>query len=159
VKRFGDVAALACAVIAALWLSGCAGQKATPATDFTLKDLSGKSWTLSGFQGKSNVLIHFGTTWCPPCIAEIPTLNSLNKQYADRLTVLYIDSAEADGVVRNFVKDKGIEYTTLLDAAGDVSNTYNVTAIPQNLLVDKQGMIVSRTIEIPDKAIAKLVGQ
>jgi len=159
VKRFGVAAALIFVTLAVVLLSGCAGKKPIPAIDFTLKDLSGKSWTLSELKGKSNVLLHFGTTWCPPCVAEIPALNDLRRKHGDELVVLYVDSAEAEGVVRNFAKDKGIEYTTLLDTTGDVSNNYKVTAIPQNLLVDKQGMIVSRTIEIPDKAIAKLLGQ
>ncbi len=158
-KRFGPVRALALVTLVSVLLSACAGQKARPAIDFTLKDLAGKSWTLSELKGKSNVLIHFGTTWCPPCVAEIPALNDIHRKRGDQLVVLYVDSAEAEGVVRNFAKDKGIEYTTLLDTTGDVSNNYKVTAIPQNLLVDKQGMIVSRTIEIPDKAIAKLLGQ
>lgn len=157
-SRYGSFTAFAC-LAAALWLFGCADSKPRPETDFTLKDLSGKSVTLSDFKGKSNVLVHFGTTWCPPCIAEIPKLNELSRAYGDKLVILYVDINEMEGIVRKLVQDKGIQYTTLLDPTGEVANSYNVTGIPQNILIDKDGMIRARKIAIPEGEIAKLVGK
>jgi thiol-disulfide isomerase/thioredoxin len=47
------------------------------APDFTLKDLNGKTVSLSAFKGKV-VLLNFFATWCPPCRAEMPALNKLH---------------------------------------------------------------------------------
>ncbi len=151
-----------CLILAlpALALPGC-DKRMTPtaAPDFSLADVAGKTVSLADFKGKSNVLIHFGTTWCPPCVAEIPTLNALHDKYSDgRLVILYVDVLEQPGAVRQFVKDRGIRYATLIDQQGEVATRYDVVAYPDNILVDKQGMAVARGVAIPEGAIAGLVG-
>lgn len=158
IRSITSVALLLC-LTAVAWFAGCAADKPQQATDFTLKDLSGKSWTLSDFKGKSAVFVHFGTTWCPPCVADVPNLNALQQKYGNRLAILYVDSSEAETVVRNFVADKGIKYTTLLDADGRVAEQYGVEAIPHNILIDKQGLILSRTVDLPEKKIEDLLGK
>ena len=143
-------------------LAGCSGGTQAPfvAKDFTLKDLSGGEVTLSSFRGKANVLIHFGTTWCPPCVEEIPDLTALDEQYSDEeLVILYVDVNEAEDLVRNFITEHKIGYTTLLDADGAVGTAYNVTGIPANFLVDKEGMVQSASVAIPHEAIRGLAGR
>ncbi len=142
--------------------AGCSGGTRTPvaAKDFTLRDLSGNDVTLAGFRGKANVLIHFGTTWCPPCIEEIPDLTTLDEKYGDEeLVVLYVDVNETEDIVRNFVTDHKIGYPTLLDSQGAAANAYNVEGIPANFLVDKEGLIQAASVAIPHEAIRELAGR
>ncbi len=66
--------------------------KAAP--DFTLKDLTGKTVKLSSLRGKV-VLLNFWATWCGPCVAEMPHLEKLHREYKDRdVVILGIDDEE-----------------------------------------------------------------
>lgn len=149
-------------------LFGFAGCKAredsakpsVPAVDFTLANLSGQSVTLGDYRGEANVLIHFGTTWCPPCIEEVPVLNKLHSKYSQsELVILYVDSREPGELVRKFVDDHEIKYETLLDLDGAVAAAYGVEFIPLNVLVDSSGMVAATASRAPIAEIEKLVGR
>jgi len=152
------------AVLFVVLAAGCGGGRgaaltAKAAPDFTLPNVTGTKVTLSSFRGKSNVLVHFGATWCPPCIREIPELIELAGKYGpEQLVILSIDVRETPELVSKFAVDHGINYVTLLDEKGLTADAYGVTGIPDNFLVDREGIIRSRSIELPAKEIASLVG-
>jgi len=135
--------------------------KGAPAPDFTLQSLEGETVRLSQFRGKSNVMLHFGTTWCPPCRAQAPRLNELHEKYEpEELVILSVDSGESPDVVRRFVESEGAGYTTLLDFDNAVSAAYGVQYIPLNVLVDKSGRVRGNpSNSIPEEAISALVGR
>jgi len=54
--------------------------QSSPAPDFSLVALDGKTMRLSDFRGKA-VLLNFWATWCGPCKIEMPWLVDLQKQY------------------------------------------------------------------------------
>ena len=58
------------------------------APDFTLQDINGKTFTLSGFQGRKVVLV-FWASWCPDCRAEVPELKALQAS-ADPSKVAFV---------------------------------------------------------------------
>lgn len=108
--------------------------------DFTLNSTAGESHKLSQYQGKNPVLLVFFATWCPPCNREVPHLVELQKKYGDKgLKILAVDIDEPRDLVNEFIKEKGINYTVLLDEGGQVAETYNVSGIPTNILFDKKG--------------------
>jgi len=140
--------------------SGVPG-KGAPAPDFTLRSLEGETVRLSQFRGKSNVLLHFGSTWCPPCRAQAPRLNELHEKYEpEELVILSVDSGESPDVVRRFVESEGAQYTTLLDFDNAVAAAYGVEYIPLNILVEKSGRVYENPSNaIPEEAISALVGR
>ncbi len=71
-----------------------------PMRDFTLVDLSGKKVKLSDYAGRP-VLINAWATWCPPCQAEMPDLNTFYQKY--RYLVL---SLRSEAGIREFPIDK-----------------------------------------------------
>lgn len=115
------------------------------APDFNLIDGKGKSISLNQYRGKV-VLIDFWQTWCPPCIEEIPHLKSLRERYKSQgLVILGItDRLDQDGVEkwREAVRDKGINYATLIDEKGTVAAQYNVSGYPHRFIIDRGGHLV-----------------
>jgi len=111
------------------------------APGFTLKDVNGKEVSMHDFKGK-NVLIVFGTTWCPYCVTEVNDLKAFFNKHKDKdVKLLSIDIQESQEKVSAFVKKYGINYTVLLDETGDVARSYNVYGIPATYFVDETGII------------------
>lgn len=117
------------------------------APDFSLTTLDNETVKLSQFRGKP-VLINFWATWCPPCREELPLLVKTHQANKDRLVILGVDmdKAEDTGIVRDRVREVGIEYLTLLDPKNEVTNRYQVRAYPTTLFLDKNGVIQRITV-------------
>jgi len=131
-------------------------QKAIAAPDFSLQDLQGKTFKLSGQLGKP-VVIFFGTTWCPSCRAEIPSYSAIYEKYAKRgLEVIYIDINEPAEKVARFAKNFSFPYRVLLDKDGSVANDYNVVGVPTLVLIDKYGNIITMSHRTADLPLHKL---
>ncbi len=139
-KRFGA----ACAALL-LFASAC-GRSETlkPAPDFELKDLSGKIVRLSDFKGKV-VLLDFWATYCIPCHESIPALQKMQDSYKAggfEVVGLSIDAfAEA---VPDFVKEKGIDYTIVLDPAQTTPRVFGIGGLPTAFLIGRDGMILRK---------------
>ena len=131
-------------------------QKAIPAPDFSLQDLQGKTFKLSGQLGKP-VVIFFGTTWCPSCRAEIPAYSAIYGKYAQRgLEVIYIDINEPAEKVARFAKSYSFPYRVLLDKDGSVASDYNIIGVPTLVLVDKEGNVITMSHRTSDLPLHKL---
>ncbi len=111
------------------------------APDFTLKDLNGRTITLSELRGHP-VLINFWATWCPPCREEMPVLQTMWTRYRDQgFVLLAIDVQEPPNVVESFVRRQGLDFYILLDTRGDVSTRYRIRGFPTSFFVDREGVI------------------
>ena len=129
---------------AALLLTGgvVAGVMNTPAPDFTLKSHSGQNLKLSEHRGEV-VLINFWASWCQPCRAEAPLLESFQQQNAGRpFTVLGIDLDDSTEDAQAFVSRYGLSYPQLRDGDGrDRRDAYGMTGFPESFLVNPQGKL------------------
>lgn len=114
------------------------------AADFTLRDLDGKSVSLSSFKGKV-VLVNFWATWCLPCQKEMPELQKIYKDLEPKgFVVLSIsaDDARTSSQVKPLIKRNGYTYPVLLDTQTAVVSQYNPTkTLPYSVLVDRQGRV------------------
>ncbi len=140
-------------VMLALLVSSCVREKkqtvkGEEAPDFTLSELRGAEFRLSGLKGKV-VLLEFWATWCPPCRESIPAMNELYRRYNDRgLVILGISVDKGKNVVEDlqvFIKEHPILYPVLIDNK-NINNLYGVYSIPTTILIDKEGKIVSKNI-------------
>ena len=125
-------------------------QKNVYASDFSLKDIQGKTFKLSSQNGNP-VVIFFGTTWCPNCRSEMPLYKSLYNQYAHRgLKFLYININESTERVARYAKQNSFPYLVLLDSDGGVANDYSIIGVPTLILVDKGGNILGVSHRVSD---------
>jgi|GEM_PF-401349 len=116
------------------------------APDFTVIDINGKKHTLSDYKGK-NVMLVLWETWCPPCIAEIPSIIEMRKQISeDKLIILgitYIDQKNTTEAVRKFVTaNPVINYpVTATDLTAMPSPYSFIRAFPSSFFINPQGKI------------------
>ncbi len=125
---------------------GCSRKtsQAIQAPDFSLKDLSGNSVTLSSYKGRP-VLLDFWATWCGPCRMSIPMVQAFYTRHkAEGLEVIGINMDEDPSYVGAFVKDFKMTYPVLLGGASQVPGIYGVEGIPSFVMIDGEGRVVRR---------------
>jgi cytochrome c biogenesis protein CcmG, thiol:disulfide interchange protein DsbE len=116
----------------------------TQAPDFTLPDVSGKSVTLASLRGKV-VLLNFWATWCPPCKAEMPSMNRLYNSLRERgLEVIAVSSDNSLSAVRDFLEKNRVDFRVVFDEKKSVTRQFHVFSMPTTFLIDKTGLIVEK---------------
>ena len=115
--------------------------------DFTLTDITGKTWTLSSLKGKV-VLVNFWATWCPPCRKEMPDLQILQDRFKEKGFVILSISDEDASKVNPFISDHKYTWPILLDPGRKVNEQYHVQGIPKSFLYDRRGKLIGQTIDM-----------
>jgi cytochrome c biogenesis protein CcmG, thiol:disulfide interchange protein DsbE len=113
------------------------------APDFALPNLDGRTVRLSEFRGRKAVLLNFWATWCPPCRAEMPTMERAYREYGPRgleILAVTIDAGRADGV-RAFMQELNLTFPALLDPDMTVLYAYRLGGIPGSFLIDRRGVV------------------
>ena len=114
---------------------------AAAAPDFTLEDLSGNAFSLSGMRGRT-VLLDFWASWCGPCRSEMPVLERLQRQFAGQgLLVVGVNVDEPRETAARFIEQQGYTFTVLLDRRQETAMLYNARALPTLVLVDAEGNV------------------
>ncbi|MFN8589206.1 MAG: TlpA disulfide reductase family protein [Candidatus Eisenbacteria bacterium] len=122
-----------------------AGDMAAPA--FTVKTVEGKTLKLGDLRGKP-VIVDFWATWCGPCRASMPDLNSMQARYAARgLTVVGMSVDEnGPAMVKRFAGQLGVKFTIAM-ANDEVLDAYGpIRSIPTTFFINRKGEIVRRVI-------------
>ncbi len=112
---------------------------------FKAVDLNGQERTIKDYLGKV-VLINLWATWCPPCVAEIGSLQRLQQKYeAQGFTVLSVnvDAAGAEDTVNKFVAQNGITFPVLRDPKGQIPRLLKATGFPESFFVDATGKFIA----------------
>lgn len=145
-KRTLSLAVLCLSLLLAIpTLSAAAVNVGDVAPDFKLDDLNGKAVSLSAYRGKV-VLLNFWGTFCPPCRAEMPSLNRVYLDLKDKgFAVIGLSLDRSEGPVRDLVAGDGIEFPIAMDMDKEVFYTkYATFALPLTYLIDKRGKVVEK---------------
>lgn len=112
------------------------------APDFELKTLDGKTVKLSHYKGKK-VMLNFWATWCPPCKAEMPDIETFYKKAGNDVVILAVN-IDTSYDVKGFVEERDLTFPILLDDDNEVSKMYQVASIPTTYFIDQEGLISSK---------------
>jgi peroxiredoxin len=135
-----------------------------PAPAFTLKDLSGKTVSLSDYKGKV-VLLDFWATFCGPCLKAMPKLQKLNDRYAARGFAVVGIATDEEGakIVAPSVAKTKVTYPILLTDES-AWKRYDVKTLPAMFLIDQKGQIVKQfggttEVKVVEQELLKLLGE
>ncbi len=124
-------------------------QSVTPArvgsilSQFTLKDINGTEVSLSDYSG-SVVLVNAWATWCPPCKAEMPLLESYYQAHTKQgFVILAIDAGDAQADVASFAGQYGLPFPVLLDPGLQLLSGLGINSFPTSILVGRDGKIIA----------------
>lgn len=128
------------------WMATSAGFHSTdrPAPAFTLTTLEGSPITLQSLKGRVVVLDFWGT-WCTPCIAEMPALIQVHREFESNRDVVFlaVDSGwnnDTPDRIRRTVAEKHFDLPVVLDTTG-VARQMQVSSLPTLMLLDRNGHI------------------
>ena len=112
------------------------------APDFTLKTFKGATVQLSKLRGKV-VLLSFWASWCGPCRVEMPVVEKLSHQFRDQGFLVFGVNDEDRDTIRDYIKENGYSFPTLVDEGQEALKLYRVGAIPTTVVIDREGKIAS----------------
>ena len=120
------------------------------AEDFSLQ-MNGKPMTLSGYRGKV-VVLNFWASWCPPCVAETPYLNALQRHIDSKGgLVLGVNVDEDPEAYQKFLIEKAVAFPTWRDPSvqgttARVALDYGTSVYPETYVIDRHGKIARKII-------------
>lgn len=113
-----------------------------PAPAFKLETLEGGEFDLSSQKDKNIVILDFWATWCGPCRKVMPTMEEVAGEYKDRgVYLIAVNLREGVEKIQSFLLEQGLHPAVALDKDGEVGKLYEAKAIPQTVIIDKDGSI------------------
>ena len=104
-----------------------------------LRSLEGQTKDFKDAEGKV-VFLNFWATWCPPCIAEMPSLQLLYNDYKDKIEFVLISDEDPEAI-KKFLNEKGYDFT-IYNAVQAYPEAFNIRSIPRTFLIGKNGQVV-----------------
>lgn len=130
-----------------------------PVPEIAFTDGDGAELTLADFRGRV-VVLNIWATWCPPCRAEMPTLDRLQAELGGprfEVVALSVDRA-GPAVVRTFYDEEGIDRLALyIDRSMRSMPRLGVVGIPTTLVLDPQGREIARAAGEADWATPEML--
>ena len=164
-KKLRVIAAMLCAICIVAGLMGCSSKSSSsngtssvrsttssqassnaqsqgatlPDLSFQTKDINGNAVSIADFTNAKLILVNLWEPWCGPCVAEIPSLQSLYERYRDDGLVIigaYSTTSQKDDIL-SLIEEDGITYPIVY--ANNGFTPYKTRYVPTSMLFDGQG--------------------
>ncbi len=130
---------------------------ATP--PLSLPTTNGAAMDLASLRGRV-VLVNFWATWCEPCVAEMPSLDGVRRQFgADVVEVVGVNMGETQTKVARFVEKLNVTFPILLDRDGVAKSDWKVGGVPVTFVIGRDGRIAFRIVGETDFSEPTLVAR
>ena len=117
------------------------------APDFDVEFFDGYGWdgrttaNLADMRGQV-VVLNFWASWCVECRDETPMLEAAWQRYAGQgVVVLGVAYADVEPNSLAYMKEFGVSFPHAPDLGTDISQTYEITGVPETFIIDKDGII------------------
>jgi cytochrome c biogenesis protein CcmG, thiol:disulfide interchange protein DsbE len=111
------------------------------APELSLQNVNGDAASLTDYLDQV-VLVNNWATWCPPCKAEIPTLEAYYKAHSGKgFVIIGIEAGEPQAEVRGFVKSAGITYPIWIDLENASLKAFGSSGLPNSFVIDRKGTV------------------
>jgi len=133
-----------------------------PFVEFSGKTLDGKEISVRDFRGKV-LLIDFWSTWCGPCMREMPNVVAVYEEFKDKgfeILGVSLDHPGNGDEVRDVMKKTGMEWPQIYEGLGWKTRPVvlnNIRSIPFTFLLDRQGKV--RYTKLRGKALGQRVAE
>ena len=125
-------------------IGGFGHPSSTDPLEVKLQNTAGRYVRLDDFRGKI-VLLNFWTTWCPSCITEMPSMETLHRKLLGKnFAMVTVNIKESAAQVKAFFDRNKLSFAALLDTTGEVSIEFGIRAIPTSFIIDKSGKIIGQ---------------
>jgi thiol-disulfide isomerase/thioredoxin len=112
------------------------------APEFDLQGPAGEPQRLVDHRGKP-IILNFWATWCPPCRAEMPSIQRAHETVADEgISVIAINVGEDAETVARFLEETPVDFPIPIDIDSEVVQSYPVKGLPTTFVIDPQGRII-----------------
>jgi peroxiredoxin len=111
------------------------------APPLSLENVNSKTEALEDFRGQV-VLVNNWATWCPPCKAEMPTLEKYYETYREQgFNIVAIEAGEGRAEVAAFAKEYGLQFHIWLDPNGAALKAFKNGNLPNSYVIDRSGTV------------------
>ncbi len=122
-----------------------------PYIDIKTKDLNDKAFKLSNIIGtKKLIMLDFWASWCMPCLKEMPNIAKIYEKHKENgFEIIGISLDKNQSSWKNAISKNNMIWTHIIENKGwesDVMISYGIKSIPYIILIDENGVIVSRNL-------------
>jgi len=111
------------------------------APDIDLELLDGKNFRLADCKNKV-VVLDFWASWCAPCLQTMPQIDTVAREFAEQGVLLVaINLEETPDRIKTALERLKLDMAVALDKEGQVAERYGATAIPQTVIIDREGKV------------------
>lgn len=115
--------------------------------EWKLVDLEGRERNFESYKGKV-IVLNFWATWCPPCVAEMPSFQKLYNDYGDKVVFLFVANDDQEKV-HTFLRKKEYRMPVYFQKSS-VPEEISSNALPTTYIIDSNGNIVAKKVGAAD---------